>query len=69
MQNYDTPTIIEKLQSQIKEEQRRYRNALCGDAGFSECNLIKNNIKKLEASLQQILHNLHEYIPYSASTM
>jgi len=64
MHNYDTPTFIEMLKAQIKEEQRRYRNALSSGKEFVELKLIKKNIEKLEATLQQVLKMLHEYIPY-----
>jgi hypothetical protein len=63
MHNYDTPTFIERLKAQIKEEQCRYRNALISGKEFLELKLIKNNIEKLESRLQQILKILHEYVP------
>jgi len=64
MHNYDTPTFIEMLKAQIKEEQRRYRNALSSGQEFVELKLIKKNIEKLEATLQHVLKMLHEYIPH-----
>jgi len=63
MQNYDTPSFIERLKTQLKEEQGRYRSALISGKEFLELKLIKNNIEKLESRLQQILKILHEYIP------
>lgn len=63
MQSHDTPSFIERLKAQIKEEQCRYRSALISGKEFFELKLIKNNIEKLESRLQQILKILHEYIP------
>jgi hypothetical protein len=69
MDNYDTPTFTEMLKDQIKEEQRRYRSALISGKEFVELKLIKNNIEKLESRLQQLLKNLHEYIPQRSSNI
>ena len=69
MHNYDTPTFIEMLKAQIKEEQRRYRSAFISGKEFVELKLIKNNIEKLESRLQQLLKNLHEYIPQRSSNI
>ena len=69
MDNYDTPTFIEMLKAQIKEEQCKYRNALISGKEFVELKLIKNNIQKLEANLQQVLKTLSEYIPQRSTSM
>ena len=69
MHNYDTPTFIETLKTQIKEEQCRYRNALSGGKEFVELKLIKRNIEKLEATLQRVLKMLHEYIPHRSTSL
>jgi hypothetical protein len=69
MQNYDSPTFIEMLKTQIREEQRKYRNALISGKEFVELRLIKRNIEKLEASLQHLLKTLHEYIPQATTTI
>jgi len=69
MHNYDTPTFIEMLKAQIKEEQRRYRSALSGGKEFVELKLIKRNIEKLEATLQNVLKMLHEYVPHKSISL
>ena len=69
MPNYDTPSFIERLKAQIKEEQCRYRDALISGKEFLELKLIKNNIEKLELRLQQVLKILYEYIPQRSASI
>lgn len=59
MSNDDTPTFVEKLRFQIKEEQRKYCNALNSNTAFWELKALKEKIKKLQISLQLMLNNLH----------
>lgn len=61
MSDSNSPTLIEKLTSQIREEQRRYRNALISNKEFWELKQIKNNINKLQTTLQRLLNNLRGY--------
>lgn len=62
-------TFIEKITAQIKEEQRRYRNALSSGKEFFELQQIKSTIHKLEATLQQLMNNLHQYVPKNTSPL
>jgi hypothetical protein len=64
--NNDSLTFIEKLRHQIKEEQRKYRNALNSNMGFPELKEIKNNIQRLQSSLQRIMNKLRDYKPLNA---
>lgn len=62
-------TFTEKITAQIKEEQRRYRNALSSGKEFFELQQIKSTIRKLEATLQQLMNNLHQYVPKNTSPL
>lgn len=53
-----TSTLLDKLKSQIADEQRKYRNALMGNKEFWELKLIKNNIRRLQTSLQSMINAL-----------
>jgi hypothetical protein len=63
MNSNDSLTLIEKLRYQIKEEQRKYRSALNNNLGFLELKEIKNNIQRLQSSLQKMMNKLREYKP------
>ena len=54
-------TFIEKITAQIKEEQRKYRNALSSGTEFFELQQIKNTIQKLETTLQQLMNSFQQY--------
>jgi len=66
MNSNDSLTFIEKLRHQIKEEQIKYRSALNSNMGFVELKEIKNNIQKLQSSLQKMMNKLQEYKPFNA---
>ena len=66
MNSNDSLTFIEKLRHQIKEEQRKYRSALNSNMGFVELKEIKNNIHRLQSSLQSIMNKIREYKPLNA---
>lgn len=59
MSNNNRLTFVEKLKFQLKEEQRKYRDALNSNTEFWELKEIKEKIKRLQASLQLMLTNLH----------
>ena len=56
-------TFFEKITEQIKEEQRKYRNALSNGKEFFELQQIKSTIQKLETTLQQLMNSLQQYVP------
>ena len=51
-------TLIERLKSQIKQEQHNYRNALKSNNKFWELKEIKSKIDKLQKMLLQMMNNL-----------
>ena len=62
MSDNNTSTFIERLRHQIKEEQRRYRDALTCNKEFWELNQIKSKINKLQASFERMMNNVGDYI-------
>jgi len=61
-------SLLEMLQSQIRQEKENYNLALKGNREFWELKIIHNRIKELEDTLQTVqdksnqlfLENLHE---------
>jgi len=58
MPENNSMSIVERLKSQIKQEQQRYRNALKSSNKFWELKEIKNNLEKLQETLLRMMNNL-----------
>jgi hypothetical protein len=58
MYEINSRTFLERLRSQIEEEERKYRNALESNMHFLELKKIKTNIKKLQSTLVNMMKNL-----------
>ena len=60
--NYtNSPSFIEILKSQIKEEFNNYRSALNSNKDFWELKKIKDKIQKLQNKMDLIMNNLGNY--------
>ena len=56
-----SPSFIEILESQIKEELKNYRSALNSNKDFLELKQIKEKIRKLQSTVDTIMKNLGNY--------
>ena len=60
--NYvNSPSFIEVLKSQLKEEFNNYRAALNSNKEIWELKQIKEKIKKLQNTLNSVMNNLRDH--------
>ena len=56
-----SPSFIETLKSQIKEELKNYRSALNSNKDILELKQIKEKIRNLQSTVDLIMNNLGNY--------
>jgi hypothetical protein len=69
MDQINSPSFIEILKAQIKEEFNNYRSALNSNKEFWELKQIKEKIKRLQNTLDAIMNNLRNYTPQNSATI